>query len=123
MLTGAVTTAVALFLELAAEGAGCEARGSSSSPSGMAVLDRKSAASEWGHREGAGLLCLMCTRRCVGARAEGWAASSSARRSKLLLLWLVDMRDVALPSLASEARENESRDCALAALLESNAMA
>jgi hypothetical protein len=39
------------------------------------------------------------------------------------LLWLVDIRDVALTSLASEARENESRDCALAALLESSAMA
>ena len=70
---------------------------------------------------------LMCTRRCVSARAPlaaGWAAaSSSARWSKLLLLWLVDMRDVTLPSLASEARENESRDCALAALLESSAIA
>ena len=49
--------------------------------------------------------------------------SSQPRVEKLLLLWLVDMRDVQLllHSLASEARENESRDCALAALLECRA--
>ncbi len=68
---------------------------------------------------------LMCTRRCVRAPASllGCALSSApARDEKLLLLWLVDMRDVhMLPSLASEARENESRDCALAALLGSSA--
>ena len=73
---------------------------------------------------------LMCTRRCARAPAllapfSPSAAASAARCVKLLLLWLVDMRDVQLllHSLASEARENESRDCALAALSGSSASA
>jgi hypothetical protein len=55
--------------------------------------------------------------------AGGLLSHSFARNEKLLLLWLVDMRDVQLLlTLASEARENESRDCALAALLGSSAI-
>ncbi len=103
-------------------------RGSSSRQQHL-VLGNSSAARCELRDERAGALVaathLMCTRRCVRAPASllGCALpSSQPRAEKLLLLWLVDMRDVhMLPSLASEARENESRDCALAALLECSA--
>jgi hypothetical protein len=63
----------------------------------------------------------------VGARASLTgccaAAASATRSAKLRLLLLVDNRDVQLLlSLASEAREHESRDCTLAALLGSCAI-
>jgi hypothetical protein len=68
----------------------------------------------------------MCTRRRARApalTADGLLSVSFAPSEKLLLLWLVDMRDVQLLlTLASEARENESRDRALAALLGSSAI-
>jgi hypothetical protein len=43
-----------------------------------------------------------------------------SRWEKLLLLWLVDAREVQKLSLAAEAKE--SRDCALGALLASTVM-
>ena len=97
-LTGAAMTVVLLLLLVGAVVVG--GGSSSSSFSGIAVL--------------------MCTRRCVRAPPPpaASAAASGGGWVVLRLLWLVDTRDVQLPlpSVAEEARENESRDCALAAL-------
>ncbi len=66
---------------------------------------------------------LICTRRCVTAPAPLHCCGLSAlllRWEKLLLLWLVDTREVQQLSLAAEAKE--SHDCALDALLTSSVM-